>query len=103
MFLRIQTQSVAKWGLLHSMTAAIGKLGLDIIDHRSWHPRGITSTVVTEIYCKDNINADKGMSQETLEARIKEIQKQMEVTMNQPISSKVKVSRWFPGGKQSHF
>lgn len=98
-FFCIQTQSQSKWGLLHQMMASIGKLGLDIIDHRSWHPRGITTTLVNEIYCKDNIGIEKGKSQEVLEARINEIQEKLAETINQPETSKVKVSRWFPGGK----
>jgi len=100
-FFCIQTQCSSKWGLLHAMMAAIGKMGLDIIDHRSWHPRGISTTLVNEIYCKDKILLEKGKSQEALEARIAEIQKTLEETISQPNTSKVKVSRWFPGGELS--
>lgn len=39
-FLVIQTQSESRWGLLLSLMSTLGKLGLDVIDHRSWHPRG---------------------------------------------------------------
>lgn len=98
-FFCIQTQCESKWGLLNAMMASIGRMGLDIIDHRSWHPRGISTTLVNEIYCKDKISVEKGKSQEALEARIDEIQKKLEQTINQPDTSKVKVSRWFPGGE----
>jgi len=33
-FLCIQTQSKAKWGLLLKITTCLGRLGVDIIDHR---------------------------------------------------------------------
>lgn len=39
----------------------------------------------------------KGTAQEVLEARIEEITKTLEETINQPDSSKVKVQRWYPG------
>ena len=35
-FLCIQTQSEASWGLMHRLMAKLGKLGLEIIDHRAW-------------------------------------------------------------------
>ena len=32
---------------------ALDELGLVVIDHRSWHPRGLDAIVVTEIYVQD--------------------------------------------------
>lgn len=120
-FLCIQTQSDSAWGLLLKMMATLGKLGLDVIDHRSWHPRGVSSTLVNEIYCRDKIQIPrKGTSQEILEKRMDEIKVALEQTVNQPTSSKIRVQvsyvdkvrnccdlvspfflvlrkRWFPG------
>jgi hypothetical protein len=97
-FLCIQTQSEASWGLLHLMMATVAKLGLDIIDHRSWHPRGINTTLVNEIYCKDKIAiTGRGLAQSVLEERMQEIKEALEKTIKQPETSKTQVSRWFPG------
>jgi hypothetical protein len=97
-FLCIQTQSEASWGLLHLMMATVAKLGLDIIDHRSWHPRGINTTLVNEIYCKDKISVKgRGQAQAVLEERMLEIKEALEKTIKQPETSKTQVSRWFPG------
>jgi hypothetical protein len=80
------------------MMATVAKLGLDIIDHRSWHPRGINTTLVNEIYCKDQISVKgRGHAQAVLEERMQEIKLALEKTINQPEMSKTQVSRWFPG------
>jgi hypothetical protein len=97
-FLCIQTQSEASWGLLHRMMATVAKLGLDIIDHRSWHPRGINTTLVNEIYCKDKISlTGRGQAQAILEERMQEIKAALEQAIKQPETSQTQVQRWFPG------
>jgi hypothetical protein len=97
-FLCIQTQSEASWGLLHKMMATVAKLGLDIIDHRSWHPRGINTTLVNEIYCKDTlVLTGRGQAQAILEERMQEIKAALEKAVNQPETSQTQVQRWFPG------
>lgn len=97
-FMCIQTQSMAKWGLLHRMIDTVSKLGLDIIDHRSWHPRGINTTLLTEVYVRDHIDFQhKGELQEVLDARMEEIRLALEKEINQPDDSRVKVQRWYPG------
>jgi len=97
-FLCIQTQSTAKWGLLNSMMGTLTKLGLDIIDHRCWNPRGINTTLVTEVYARDTIKiAKKGESQAALEERMEDIKRALEAKINQPDDSRVKVQRWYPG------
>ena len=71
---------------------------LDIIDHRSWHPRGINTTLVNEIYAKDKINVGaKGTGQKVLEERMAEITAALEKAIAQPDTSSVKISRWYPG------
>jgi Kef-type K+ transport system membrane component KefB len=97
-FLCIQTQSEIGWGLLPSIMASLTKLGIDIIDHRSWHPRGIATTLVNEIYCEDKIDIkQKGQGQVELETRIAEIEEALAKVIAQPETSNVKVSRWYPG------
>lgn len=97
-FLCIQTQSEARWGLMHNMMKAIAKLGLDIIDHRSWHPRGIHSTLVNEVYVKDQFEKTaKGQAQQALDTRIQEIHDALEDTIDQKETARVKVQRWYPG------
>eukprot|EP00522_Entomoneis_paludosa_P012811 CAMPEP_0172442126 /NCGR_PEP_ID=MMETSP1065-20121228/2596_1 /TAXON_ID=265537 /ORGANISM="Amphiprora paludosa, Strain CCMP125" /LENGTH=819 /DNA_ID=CAMNT_0013191851 /DNA_START=224 /DNA_END=2683 /DNA_ORIENTATION=+ len=96
-FLCIQTQSEGRWGLMHNLMSQLAKLGLEVIDHRAWHPRGIETTLVNEIYAKDQIERDeKRSSQEVLEARMEEVRGVLEKTINQP-EARVKVQRWFPG------
>jgi len=97
-FLCIQTQSESAWGLMPRIMAKLSELKLDIIDHRSWHPRGIDTTLVNEIYVKDVLKLEKkGEAQELLKKRIDEVREALKDTINQPNSSKVKVGRWFPG------
>jgi hypothetical protein len=97
-FFCIQTQSESRWGLMLTLMKTMGNLGLDVIDHRSWHPRGVSTTLVNEIYCKDTIEIkEKGRSQEVLEERINQIREALEKAINQPKTSRVKVQRWYPG------
>jgi len=97
-FLCIQTQSESAWGLMPRIMAKLSDLKLDIIDHRSWHPRGIDTTLVNEIYVKDVLTLEKkGEAQEVLKKHMDEIRDALRETINQPNTSKVKVGRWFPG------
>ena len=97
-FLCIQTQSEARWGMMLNLMKTMGNLGLDVIDHRAWHPRGVNSTLVNEIYARDSIEVkEKGSGQAILKERIAEITAALEKTINQPDGAKVKVSRWYPG------
>lgn len=96
-FLCIQTQSSSRWGLLNDMMKTMARLGLDVIDHRAWHPRGINTTLVNEVYAKDVLNiTEKGTSQQLLETRLKEIENALEECISQA-DAKVKVQRWYPG------
>jgi len=95
-FLCIQTQSESRWGLLHSMMATMAELGLEVIDHRSWHPRGVNTTLVNEVYVKDSIEVQAGDTQALLEKRIDEIREKIQETIGGE-SAKVQVQRWYPG------
>ena len=97
-FLCIQTQSDTAWGLMPRIMQKLSALKLDIIDHRSWHPRGIDATLVNEIYVQDELKIEeKGGAQELLKQRIDEIREALKAAIGQPERSKVKVQRWFPG------
>jgi hypothetical protein len=99
-FLCIQTQSESSWGLMHKILSRMQDLGLEIIDHRSWHPRGINTTVVNEIYCKGNIDPDSlANDDETdiLKAKMEEVKAGLLEAINQPDVARVRVQRWYPG------
>jgi hypothetical protein len=89
-FLCIQTQSESRWGLMYEIMNAMYKLGLEVIDHRSWHPRGVHTTLVNEIYCKGGIdpaqltpvNADIMVTDHIMNVRNKLLE-----AINQPVSS----------------
>lgn len=96
-FLCIQTQSEGRWGLMNNLMANLAKLGLEVIDHRAWHPRGIDATLVNEVYAKDTLELGAGQtSQKVLETRMEEIRVHLEKVLDQP-EAKVKIQRWFPG------
>lgn len=101
-FLCIQTQSESSWGLMHKIMNAMQKLGLDIIDHRSWHPRGINTTLVNEIYCKGNIDPDvlmNGDESDVMETKIAEVKTKLLEAIDQPVRLSLCPRRLFaPGG-----
>ena len=107
-FLCIQSHSEGRWGLMHSLMSTLAKLGLDVIDHRAWHPRGIDTTLVSEIYAKDilprgtkpgNDGGEGGgvSTHHILENRLQEIKDELGLAINQPDVARVKVQRWYPG------
>jgi hypothetical protein len=86
-FLCVQTQSESRWGLMHSIMNCAFKLGLEVIDHRSWHPRGVNTTLVNEIYVRSNLLLeDGGTSEDALEAKKKAIEKALLDVIDQPVS-----------------
>mmetsp|Transcript_27971 Transcript_27971/g.42849 ORF Transcript_27971/g.42849 Transcript_27971/m.42849 type:complete len:809 (+) Transcript_27971:202-2628(+) len=93
-FVCIQTQSDSRWGLLHELMNTMNKNGLDIIDHRSWHPRGVNTTLVNEVYAKGELE-ELARRRQTPEERIEIIESSIASMM--PKDANVKVQRWFPG------
>jgi len=88
-FLCIQTQSESTWGLMHKIMNAMQSLGLDVIDHRSWHPRGINTTLVNEIYCKGNIDPQVLMGEDSegvMETKIEDVKTTLLEAIDQPVS-----------------
>ena len=62
-FYCINTTSHAAWGTLPALMQSLFELGLEVIDHRSWHSK-FESTVINEVYVKGILmNDDKVESQ----------------------------------------
>jgi len=96
-FLVIQTQSDASWGLLIKIMGKLGNKGLDVIDHRAWSPRGINTTLVNEVYARSPISVKAGQTpQEALDVLTEDITNAIKDVIDQE-NAKVKVQRWFPG------
>ena len=91
LFFVIQTRSETQWGLLHAIMLAMQQQSLEVVDHRSWHPRGF-GTLVMECYVR---NLKEGIEEE---ARREEIEKAITVALGQPADkAHVRVRRWRPG------
>ena len=101
-FLCIQIQCASTWGLIPKIIGKLGNLGLEVIDNRSWHPRGVDSTLMTEIFVEDDffLRAGDEEGNKTIEERIAEVSETMIAAIKQP-NAKVKVTRWFPGVLQA--
>eukprot|EP00804_Cyclotella_cryptica_P028486 CCRYP_014781-RA/>CCRYP_014781-RA protein AED:0.02 eAED:0.02 QI:317/1/1/1/1/1/3/2257/834 len=101
-FLCIQIQCASKWGLIPKIISTLTSLGLEVIDNRSWHPRGVDSTLMTEIFVEDDFFLRYGDEEgnKTIDQRIAEVSESMTAAIRQP-GAKVKVTRWFPGVLQA--
>lgn len=106
-YMCIQIQSASTWGLIPRMIGTLSTLKLEVIDNRSWHPRGVDSTLMTEIFVEDDhflfINVGDGddleshpVDKKAIDGRIGEVGEAMKKAIRQP-NAKVKVTRWFPG------
>jgi hypothetical protein len=103
-FLCIQIQCASTWGLIPKIISTLTALKVEIIDNRSWHPRGVDSTLMTEIFVQDDcflrMTEDAEGQAKSVEDRIAEVNEAMTKAIRQP-GAKVKVTRWFPGVLQS--
>lgn len=54
LYLAIQVRTPNQWGLQETIQSAVKRADLIVIDHRSWHPRGIDALVMTELYVEDS-------------------------------------------------
>lgn len=105
LFVCIQIYCDSQWGLLYAIINALSELKLDIIDHRTWSPRGANTTLMNEVYVEDsltiemahNINVDQ-----VLEDRLREIRDKLIKAIKQPDAG-VRVHRWFPGVLEEMF
>ncbi|KAL9181082.1 hypothetical protein ACHAXT_009887 [Thalassiosira profunda] len=74
-FLCIQIQCASTWGLIPKIISTLTALKLEVIDNRSWHPRGVDSTLMTEIFRR---------RAKTIEDRIAEVNEAMTKAIRQP-------------------
>ena len=101
-FFTIQTKSAPGWGLQTTIVEQLQKLNLDVIDHRSWHPRPTSDSVanlVNEVYVKDDNTSTADLTgndaQQRISDREAEIQNSIHRAIGQ-IDAVVMVQRWFP-------
>lgn len=63
---------------------------MEIIDNRSWHPRGVDSTLMTEIFVQDDcflrMTEDAEGQAKSVEDRIAEVNEAMTKAIRQPVS-----------------
>lgn len=109
LFFNIQTKSAPAWGLQSSIVEELQKLNLDVIDHRSWHPRPTNDSVanlVNEVYVKDDNASSADLAGKDIQQRISdreaEIQNAIARRIGQ-IDAVVKVQRWFPELSEGSF
>lgn len=84
-FLCIQTQSKLSWGLIHKMMNGIQHLGLEVINHHLWHPRGINKLLVNKIYCTDSYVLMNSNKMGVMETKMEEIKTKLMEAINQPV------------------
>lgn len=92
LFLCIQTQSAATWGLFSNILRSMQEMKLDIIDHRSFHPHG-DEYLANEIYAKDAGFEGDSNDEEKTRKRLHDIETKLLETINQPDAT-VQVGRW---------
>ena len=86
-FLCIQIQCASTWGLVPKIISTLTSLGLEAIDNRSWHPRGVDSTLMTEIFVEDDFFLRYGDEEgnKTIDERIAEVSESMAAAIRQPV------------------
>ncbi|KAL7540185.1 hypothetical protein ACHAWF_006616 [Thalassiosira exigua] len=101
-FLCVQIQCASTWGLIPKIITSLTSLKLEVIDNRSWHPRGVDSTLMTEIFVQDDcfLNAHDEEMTATVEDRIEQVNDAIKKAVRQP-GAKIQVTRWFPGVLQA--
>ena len=109
LFFTIQTKSAPGWGLQSSIVEELQRLNLDVIDHRSWHPRLANEDVanlVNEVYVKDDNTSSADIAgneaQQRVSDREAEIQNAIARRIGQ-IDAVVMVQRWFPEISEGSF
>ena len=124
-FLCIQIQCASTWGLIPKIISSLTKLKLEVIDNRSWHPRGVDSTLMTEIFVQDDhfLEEDELEKGAFVDDRIADVNDKIVQAIRQPVRSvahvfllsrkpinscatspkgaTVKVTRWYPGVLQA--
>jgi hypothetical protein len=121
LYLAIQTRTPNQWGLQETIHSAVGRAGLIVIDHRSWHPRGLDAIVMTELYVEDPAmrvplkkvtelsqamnaadvsetgdEAELAQIIETIEARTAAVKKALEEVLGHKEETRIVVTWWQP-------
>ena len=81
------------------MISKLTALQLEVIDNRSWHPRGVDSTLMTEIFVQDDtfLNImDEEASSMTIDERIDEVSEEMKKAIRQPVRLSFQMSMNYP-------
>ena len=88
-FLCIQIQCGSTWGLIPKIISKLSALKLEVIDNRSWHHRGVDSTLMTEIFVQDDCFlhiTDEEAQNKSVDERIAEVNEAMVTAIRQPVS-----------------
>jgi hypothetical protein len=124
LYLSIQIRSPNQWGLQETISHAIRRANLIVIDHRSWHPRGLNATVISELYAEDsNVriplpkqvtatldvvdehdeeNEDASSIKDKVNERCDEIKKCIESALGHDEETRITVSWWQPNALAEH-
>ena len=75
----------------------LNQLELDVIDHRSWHPRPPSNILINEVYVKDTEEcAEDGFDVEKyIDKRTDEVRQALAGAIHQD-DSVIRVQRWYP-------
>jgi len=86
-FLCIQIQCSSTWGLIPKIISTLSKLNVEVIDNRSWHPRGVDTTLMTEIFVQDDYFLTANEEEiKSIDERIAEVSDVMTTAIRQPVS-----------------
>jgi len=94
LFFNIQIKSAPAWGLLVNIMDDLDELNLQVIDHRSWHPRQSHDLLINEVYALDSCMKSPETDELVLQ-RANQITSKIEKTIGQK-EAVVKVQRWVP-------
>jgi Kef-type K+ transport system membrane component KefB len=98
-FYCIQTKSAPAWGLQTDIIRALDELNLDVIDHRSWHPRVAKELLVNEIYVRDAKELSPSLSELDRDKHICSRTVEIERTIAEVIEQDnaiIRAQRWIP-------
>lgn len=125
LYLAIQARTPNQWGLQETIHSALKREGIIIIDHRSWHPRGLDAIVMTELYVEDpelrvpiqrmhqlstsqldvegaTDEAEMAEVMDTVDARCASVKKALEEIMGHADETRVVVTWWQPSSAKEH-
>lgn len=102
LFYRLQIQCSPAWGLLSDIIDELNALGLEVIDHRKWHPRGSNALLIKELYvydARDQLLLGEGDDSEADERAVAKRAEEITEGLRRAIGQTeilVQVRRWEP-------